>query len=327
MKKIARRTLGLIGKTAGRYTVSPRSGLNNQKMMLLGLYDQSVSEGWTAVRPRALLDFSPATGNATKTRIPFADVFDPAPFDAVFTSAAPTITQKLDPAGCFQTGAQRIASESFTGDVSRSETARFLASFQPSANLEQHIARLRERLPVRFCGVQMRIETDWRAHLRRKGLTPGRSESIEIVLEPSRIFQKIRSQPALDGLEDIVIFCDESVLAVGKDELAVLAARHGLRAHFKSDISMSENLSSSLQNSFVDFNIGLLAQAYVGLSMSTFSNVLCIDAAYRAAGHPQHFIYDAPSDRVEPRLDYGRSASALDIMLAVSNNILSRHFS
>lgn len=314
MTSLARRSLNLIGKAARRYTVLPRSGLNNQKMALLGLFEQCSREGWTAVRPSALLDFSPSTGHATKARIPFSSVFNPGNFEDFFVNSVPALAHRLDSNDCFRIGAQRMAAESFTGDVSRNETAVFLASFRPSEQLEQHIVRLRESLPTRFCGVQMRIETDWHAHLKRKGLLPGRSESIEIILEPDRIFQKIRAQPALDDLEDIVVFWDESALSVSKEDLVSCARRYGLRTHFKSDIPYSKDIASSLQRSFVDFNIGLLADAYVGLSMSTFSNVLCIDAAYRAAGHPRHFIYDAPSDRVEPRLDYGRSASARSIM-------------
>ncbi|MGG7517874.1 O-fucosyltransferase family protein [Allorhizobium undicola] len=291
-------------------------GLNNQKMSILGLIVEARKNDSIISIPDTLHDWTPTTeGRGTK----FINIHEVYEMDEL-EKIIPVTNQKADKvlsfADCFALGSQKIREEGGlpAEELVANETARILSALRPVTDIQDEIDRLIGEMPEGTAGVQLRVERDWKNHLnsrRSRGikLDLGR----ELVLDPRRIFQKIRNEDKEKNITTLFLCCDEDDLMQKKSEISQMAGNFGFDVIFKSDVS-SAFPESRLKRSLVDFGICLKLDTYIGLSLSTFSNLLCLTKSFELKGKPNHFIYDAPGDVTVVRNDFGRFHSPAEII-------------
>lgn len=279
------------------------AGLNNKKLVLLGLRRLAVKFKSQYCLPTHLFDFTPTKDGIGEEMVPIGEVFNEAEVRRAFPDATDgTPTKQLTNQECIDAGQSAIREDRKTPDVARTQTARILASFLPSDELKAEANKILAALPKDICAVQLRIERDWKEHVTRKGWTEGDNGGFEIVLDHQRIFDKIVANG--DMPSNLYICCDEEDLEVSKQAIIEDAKWLGLNLIFKSDFETK--LTSRLKKSVVDFEICLQIPKYVGLTSSTFSNLLCMVKGYQLQKPPLHYVYDAISEKVERRFDFGR---------------------
>lgn len=158
--------------------------------------------------------------------------------------------------------------------------------------------------------VQLRIESDWREHFEKnlRRLTGGTEHSGIGFLE---ILSKVRN--TFPDIRIVYATSDENALLSSKHEIRELCrARYGIEVLWKSDLlnpSLIRDLTP-LDLSLIDFEIARHAKRFVGLTTSTFANMLGIEAfAHGRKPVTGHYIYNHPGDLVMERMDNGFTSS------------------
>lgn len=293
------------------YGITPiKAGLNNQRIALVGLIGTAWLEGAKVRLPDETFDYAPERGSKGRRSLPFESVFDAAQLRealadyAILTADAPT--EVLDYDFCFRQGS-RFLPYIFGGPTDAAILRDAMRSCQAAPALRalsrQALDLFGDRPPL---PLQLRIERDWQNYLTAK---PSRADNGDTTTDPRRIFAKIAAA-GLGTDQPILACCDEDDLLHDRAELKRDARDFGLDLVFKSEIEQKLAIPSSrVQRTAIDFGICLEAERYVGLSRSSFSNMLCLVKSLDTYPvHPAHFIYNAPGDVVVLRQDYGLGA-------------------
>ena len=164
--------------------------------------------------------------------------------------------------------------------------------------------------------VQLRIESDWREHFER-GLRPRIGDAEHNGIGFLEILSKVRN--TFPDIRILYATADENALLSSKHEIRELCrSRLGIEVLWKSDLlnpALIRDLTP-LDLSLIDFEIARHASRFVGLTTSTFANMLCIEAFARTRKPVTgHFLYNHPGDRVMERKDNGFTSS---VRLAIS---------
>jgi hypothetical protein len=152
---------------------------------------------------------------------------------------------------------------------------------------------------------QLRIERDWETyaetHLNKAvGGMEDNTPGFRLILE------KIRA--SLPGWEaGVYAICDEAALPLPKEEIREIALReHGVRLHWKSDFLPECAEMLAIEACILDFEMAGQAPLFVGLSRSTFSNLVAQDLFARTRRHVRHhYLYNLPGPALVQRLDNG----------------------
>lgn len=289
------------------------SGLNNQKLALLGLAAIAQEEGKRLRLPEMLVDFTPMPRGvqAPRVELPISSVFDTVKLTEILREhnllAEGPATETRSYQECFKAGNAVVRRLTTSRDFSGAFASQFLRAFHPAPALALIAQKALKKLPLpQTLALQLRIERDWREYLLRKSRAGELSSPNveELSTDPGRILSKVSACHDLAGRSVIFACCDEDDLEQSHAELRQIAAEHRYQLVFKSDIIGSSTPSSRLMRSVVDFSICLELDAYIGLSRSTFSNMLCLVKA-TSDPHPQHYIYNTPDDHVRLRRDRG----------------------
>lgn len=154
----------------------------------------------------------------------------------------------------------------------------------------------------------MRVEADWEKHCRVH-LSHTLKEPEDNYISPRAILAKIKETfPDVDG----AYVCINSALYADGIENIRKIGRHdfGMELFFKEDFTEQNGLSGSvLQQSALDFDIALCAGTFVGLSRSTFSNMVSFERAMSDC-KTEDYIYNTIGKKVSVRTDMGRHISA-----------------
>ncbi|WP_027488256.1 O-fucosyltransferase family protein [Allorhizobium undicola] len=291
-------------------------GLNNQKMSILGLIVEAKKYDGIVNIPDIIHDWTPTVEGRGTNFIKTNEVYAMDELEEIIQITNEIAGTILSFSDCFASGSKKIKEEGGLPpeELMCNETARILSALKPVANIQCEINRLVGEMPKGTAGVQLRVERDWKNHLnsrRSRGikLDSGR----ELILNPRRIFEKIRNNDKDGEITTLFLCCDEDDLMHKKSEISDMAGKFGLSVIFKSEISTAF-LDSRLKRSLVDFGICLKLDTYIGLSLSTFSNLLCLTKSFEIKGKPNHFIYDAPGDVTVARNDFGRFHSPAEIV-------------
>jgi hypothetical protein len=185
----------------------------------------------------------------------------------------------------------------------------FLCSLVPLARDSYLLAKLAGDVFGHF-GIatvaQFRIEADWR-HYAEKELRP-HCEGLEDYLPPfERIVKKIVN--TLPDATRIYVACDEAALPVPTTVMReACRSRFGVELVWKSDLltPFEKALPTPLELSLLDFEMALRAPRFVGITRSSFSNMVTFEK-YSLTGRPveEHYIYNTDSDRLALRVDNG----------------------
>lgn len=294
------------------YGITPiTSGLNNQRIALLGLIGIAYLEGAKVALPKELVDYTPLPSEkklAENTAIPIGDVLDEAYLRRGLSSygilSDEEPTEILSHDECFKQG-NIFLPLIFEGGEDAKILASFLSHCRGSAELrdlaQQALALAGNQKPVML---QLRIERDWCDYLAKR---QKRTDGGETTTDPRRIFGKISRTPELRDHSVVLACCDEDDLLQDQTDLKNDARDFGLTLIFKSDIEKHTSFPPSrLKRSAIDFEMCLMTERYVGLTRSSFSNMVCLLKSLETAPeHPEHYIYNAKGDCVVRRLDHG----------------------
>lgn len=295
------------------------AGLNNQRLVLVGLAARAIEDGDLVLLPPVTKDFLPVTAGSKACSIPLAQVFDTVATEKVLESFQ-LLAQDLDLDGrvsvehsyheLFRYGGHALnAHVAGRIPVSESFVLQLLHATAAAPPLQLQAQRVVEWLGAGALALQLRVEADWRRHIAahtemRGDITlPGE----ELTTDPRRILAKLRATPELDAYSSIFVCCDEEDLVEPKEDLRSAARRLGLKLVFKDDLPIAPQ-TSRLRQSAVDFLVAAAMPVFVGTTRSTFSNQ---NALYRSTIHgtwshdPGNYIWNAASDICVPRRDAG----------------------
>jgi len=290
-------------------------GLNNQKLALLGLFLAAFEKNVPVVLPA--MGVKDLVAN-TDLPVPLGEVFDMSRLTAFARRYGIALSQE-DPAQ-FQTsgweyffhGAGRCGYEALNPNKpdAFSEMARdFLLNLVPVYRLGDIVNFLRKEIFGRLgvsVAAQYRIESDWVTY--SAGTLKVTSLEPEDYLIPfNRITAKIAN--TISGTTQILVICDEAAVMTPKAEMReVCQSELGIKLLWKSDFlsdGRRRNLTP-LDLSIIDFDLGLTARHFVGISRSTFSNMVTFQKYLTLRQKNRNdYIYNNNSRSLDRRTDNG----------------------
>lgn len=288
------------------------AGLNNQKLAFLGLFFYSFENRMRLNLPAKIVDLS-ASDIKKSSSIFLSDVFDLvsinnfiAKYDLLNFDDSNEF--EIDWSAAFSLGVSKL--KLVVKDGLNSEFVRdFLAEFKASKIIRDLSCDFHnEYSEDEVVAVQLRIEKDWKEHTARKIANDPNTNIL--FFDHLHIFEKISNTPSLRGKRNFMAFCDSSALLISLDEIKnQVRDRFGYNLYFTNS-RQKDSISSSIGKAAFDFELGLAANSYVGLSSSTFSNVLCATKYSSERKINNHFIYNNPkSSSVILRKDFGLNSS------------------
>ena len=293
------------------YSVGPMlTGLNNQKMIIAGLFIKASRDGAKVKLPESMIDFTPVPNSTPDShgKIPIWDIFDQKLFLSSeltnFLSDSPA-TQIFDMHECFQ-----VAKKSLNLNVKQSNQEERNISITALLNLRaskeiENISNdiLRWLNDKKVSALQLRIERDWYEYLLKRSVTKELGlEDDKVSEDVALIFRKIRNTKQLDDIFSIWACCDEDDLTIDKDEIKEIGKLYHLDILFKTDLPKNIVLPKSrLKRSMVDYAICLGLDNYIGLSRSTFSNTLWNMVEGDDNNISCHYLYDIDDEKLTMR--------------------------
>jgi hypothetical protein len=284
------------------------TGLNNQRMCLVGLFELARQRGAQVRMLPQLLDHIPREEPQQALIDPF-DLFDRDRFQAV---AGPMLApapggeepELIAMGDCFAAGgsALKLGREgSFAIELMLALTAA--PPLQACATrLASWLGSVAQAGRDGLVALQLRIERDWRLYLQRKNVwsrTDPRKEFLTV--DPADIFRKLRATPGFERTSAIWACCDEDDLVETKQELKAIASGFGLELLFKSDLPDEIVLPASpIMRSMVDFTVCRMLPCYVGTTRSTFSNMQANTSRWQGDRN-EHWIYSNPEPAMRKR--------------------------
>ena len=158
--------------------------------------------------------------------------------------------------------------------------------------------------------VQLRIEADWRehaAHLRKNG------NGDENGLGFTEILSKVKT--TFPDLRMVYATADEKSLPAPKDEIRTVSReRFDIELFWKSDLINASAIDqfTPLDLSIIDYEIAKISPRFIGLTTSTFSNMLGIEK-FALTRQPVrgHYIYNCLGELLQERKDNGFTTAAV----------------
>lgn len=298
------------------------SGLNNQKISLLGYALIALRTNNKLILPTSIFDFTPGKMNQL---IHINKVFNIRIIENILdkynlkNNLEVTKIIENNPSDMFRLGATALAKlDQNAIENEKGFIEDFLKSFKPNDAIQVTIKKIISDLKI-TTSLQLRIEKDWINYLKKRNSLNNLMPHEEIPLCAESIFEKIRGTEALCNLKKIYICCDEDDLSKDINEVKAKANMFDMELIFKENIlKLGIQLPESrLIRSVIDFEIALESQSFIGLSRSTFSNLVCFCRNYSRDDKADHYIYNIKGSMLGLRLDDG----CLLNPQAITNNI------
>ena len=261
------------------------TGLNNQRMCLLGLFSIARERGTSAVLPETAVDYAPRVV-ARHRDILLGKLFDLP----TLVSAIPPDLLSGEPPGelisfrdCFAACVRPLESESRD-----SLAASVMLGTVATRRIADRATELGEWLLARGAvPLQLRIERDWQAYLRHKW---GEDSQPVRDADPDTILARLRRTPSLADVRTLWACCDDEDLLQTTGELKEIARRHRFELLFKTDLPTEVRQPKRvILRAMMDFTMCRNAPRYIGLQGSTFSRMLARENAW--LGRPREVQY------------------------------------
>jgi hypothetical protein len=299
-------------------------GISNQKLALLGLVIEASRNGADIYLPRI---YSKDISDKRSDIFSFESVFWREPFEAFASrwnvKIFPTPEQisyadRIERCGWnyFNSGAWNVSHLRVKGLDPSDITADFFRSLQPKVASSQIFARIATAVFHAHninTVVQTRYEEDWRIH-SQYSLEPVLGNKEEFCISPDFIILKVaNSFPDNPGM--VYISCDQKHMPFSKEDTKrQIFERSGIVTLWKSDLLTEEEYQqmTPLDASLIDFELAVVSERFVGLSRSTFANLVTFQRfsdAYR--NRNVDYVYNLPGDRLGARVDAGTADDPL----------------
>ena len=196
---------------------------------------------------------------------------------------------------------------------------RTLACLRPRIATHPMFERLRDHIRTALgirTAIQLRIEHDWieyAPYLRSQVGDHVEDFNLDFV----GILSKVKA--AFPDLRVAYVTCDESALPTPKQEIRAQArSRFDIDLVWKSDFltDAERAMLTPLDQSLIDFEIARSCERFIGLTRSTFANMLCLETfAATRKDVTGHFIYNHIGPAAVQRRDNGFAVTALRAVL------------
>ncbi len=291
-----------------------KGGLNNQKLALFGLFLRAFREGPRRLVLPDFIQFDQISFNHIP--VPISHAFQ---LDELRTFAARHEIEIVDIPACGDQGgwdhfhygnsyipfaalSEQLSPECFPCD--------FFRSLIPTIKDSDLLRKVSDAaFGARDIGVvaQLRIERDWEFHNEHR-LRPVVSNVEDNTPSFKDIIHKLRNTIGADETR-VYVVCDEAALPVSKADIRESIRREfDIELFWKSDFLTQEEIQSLslLSLSCLDFEMAIRANSFVGLTRSTFSNMVGLEK-YARTGAPleRHYIYNIQGPRLALRADNG----------------------
>lgn len=293
-------------------------GINNQKLALLGLAIEAARHKSDIYLPRI---FNKDVGEKNSSVIEFDKIFWAEIFEKfaerweINIVAAPCdieYANRIERCGWrfFDIGAGHIASLRLEGLNPCDIAADFFRSLQPKVTNSKIFSRISSSIFRDHninTVVQIRYEQDWLEH-SKYNLQPVFGDKEDFCIPPDQILKKVEAT-FLDKPGMAYVSCDENYMPFPKEyfkETIFNASR--IKTLWKSDLVTSDEARNMLplEASIIDFELARISERFVGLSRSTFGNLVAFEKfsnAYRVSN--SDFIYNLPVTMLGQRTDSG----------------------
>ena len=307
-------------------------GLNNQKLALLGLFLEGARTTSSIILPD-LFNFDQASDK--KETVPLRDVYRIEPLMAFagrhgINIRPAAVTGEIGGWDFFAAGSQHIASQVSQKCMRPDDIAcDFFRSLIPTDHLTQHINFIAAGIPTRDTAtaeestllvVQMRIEKDWQL-FSAITLQPTVGDNEDFLPSFSDIMAKVVNTFGA-SFPNAYIVCDEAALPVPIEQIRETCLQvFGVKLSWKSDMLDARALGglSSLEKSVIDFGMALQASRFVGLTRSSFSNLVTFERyCHDREDVRGHYIYNVPGPYLLERCDNGAYAFAVAAVTVAS---------
>ena len=295
-------------------------GLNNQKLALLGLMIEASRSGAAVYLPQI---YSKDQRDQRSGLFDFSDIFwfdqfreFAARWNVAIVDVPDSISyaDRIERCGWnyFNSGAWNIAHLRLTSLDAKDITADFCRSVRPkvvNSTLFQCIANEIFNKKSINTVVQVRYEEDWRIH-SQYNLEPVLGKGEDYCISPKLIVSKVANSLSDTGGK-VYVSCDERYMPAGKEHMRrEIMKATGIETFWKSDFldDVAFNEMTPLDASLIDFEIARLSDRFVGLSRSTFANLVSFErfaVAYR--NRNVDYIYNLPGPTLGKRVDAGTS--------------------
>ena len=290
-----------------------RGGLNNQKLALYGLFLKAYREGPRRVVLPDVILFDQVTFNHLQIPIERAFQLDPLRNFAARHGVEIAPTPPCGDRGgwdYFHYGNNSIPRAALLHDLGQeSFTCDFFRTLVPNLRGSATLRRISNvalrQLNIRLVA-QMRIEKDWDFHTVHR-LRPVVGDSEDNALSFWEIIAKIKG--TFPDELSIYVVCDEAALPAPKEEIRrAVKQDFAIDLYWKTDLLTPDELGdfSLLDLSLFDFEVAVGAGSFVGLTRSTFSNMVSLEKYARTGISPdRHYIYNRKGPGLALRKDSG----------------------
>ncbi len=293
-------------------------GISNQKLALLGLVIEASRNGAEIYLPKI---YSKDISERRSEVVSFQSVFWREPFEEfasrwdvkiVSEPANPVYADRIERCGWnfFNSGAWNISHLRVKGLDPCDITADFFRSLRPKVADSLLFSRIATSVFHAHnidTVVQTRYEEDWRIHSQYT-LEPLLGAGEDFCISPEVIMHKVTASFS-DKPGMVYVSCDEKHMPLSKaDTKRIVFERTGITTLWKSDLLTDEEHvdMTPLDASLIDFELAKTSERFVGLSRSTFGNLVTFErfsAAYR--NRNVDFIYNLSGDQLGRRTDAG----------------------
>jgi hypothetical protein len=295
------------------------SGLNNQKLSILGSFLFAQDNSGYFDLPAQLVDFKPGS---TSKLIQIDSAFNLLELKKIIQIQHYSIQESKANEMLFLNNAEMFIKGSREQRQSLPDTSRgkligqFLYGFRPSDELQDLVSKIKNIIRDAIV-LSLRIEADWKRHsLKKRPLMNGEI----ILLKAEEIFSKIANTPGLSDAKNIYCCCDEADLEESLDVLKKIAKSFGFDAIFKGEFSDTIKLpQSQFLNSIVDFEVASTCKSYVGLTTSTFSNNIAY-ISYFLKNDQRNWVYNIEGYSCGLRLDRGLTLAPFNTVIRFKIN-------
>jgi hypothetical protein len=290
-------------------------GLTNQKLALLGLFVKAFLTKKPLLLPMMLIKDHV---NKQSRPIAFEDVFE-VPAIRRFASEngfeiidghPPDSVEESWP--YFGAGAGRMAHLALHQNV-EDDISKFIFGFFEnlvprirSSDVLKKVAQQAFEVHDIQVTAQFRIESDWKFH-SAVTLKPTIKSLEDFYIPYDQIVAKIIK--TLPETKKILVFCDEAALLTPKSEMyESCRAAFDVELFWKSDFLSAEDIASlnNLELSLLDFELATAGKNYVGISRSTFSNMVTFEKFARTRQSvTTDYIYNNNLSELSLRADNG----------------------
>lgn len=296
-------------------------GINNQKYAVLGLFaaaaDGVSQDERTLYLPRM---FSRDQHQKNDSQHDFSEVFWVEPIKELASRWGIQVAETplgVEYADRIERGGWRyfyrgIAAVEALGrlDAADSLPADFFRNLRPKVTSSKTFQKLAKGI-FGDTGIevatQLRIEEDW-AHHSEYHVKPSALPNEEFYAPAERIIAKVKNT-LVETPSTIFVSCDEKYIFAPKWEIAEkVKADTGIQIVFKSDILSSEDFAElrPIDASLIDFELAKMSKVFVGLSRSTFANLVAFERFAGAYGDRHlDYVYNLPGEVCGRRTDRG----------------------